>query len=123
MDASILITLFSTWVTHMFPSLAEYTQYIAPALMALITGIGIFTNMLPEPNHIYPVPDTSSLEAELQGSGGFILRIAKFTRSLVIGWNWFLTTSIYSWFYTSTNAVSSILSKVKLAPKPIQKTE
>lgn len=118
MDASVLIALLTQWVTHMFPSTAEYAAYIGPGLMMLVTGFGIFTNLLPEPGHKYPIPDVTALEAELQGNGSFILKIAKFARALCIGFNWFLAIPPYRIFYNTTNAITGVLSKVKLAPKP-----
>jgi hypothetical protein len=121
MDATFIIASFSAWVSWMFPSLAEYTKYIGPILMGFVTGIGIFTNILPDPGHQYPVPDVTSLQAELQGSGGFILKIATFTRTTVVVANWFMATALYSGFYNTTNAVAGVLSKVKLAPKPAAK--
>jgi len=121
MDASLIIMMVSSWISHVFPSLAQYTKYVGPGLMALISGIGIFTNILPEPNHVYPIPDVKSLETELQGGGKFILKIAKFTRVTVIGTNWFIATALYSGFYNTTNAISGVLAKVKLAPKPLAK--
>lgn len=121
MDAGFIIASLGSWISLIFPSLAEYTKYIGPGLMGFATVVGIFTNILPEPGHRYLVPDTKALETELQGSGGFILKIAKFTRVTVIGTNWFIATAVYSGFYKITNAISGVLAKVKLAPKPVAK--
>lgn len=118
MDPMLFITLFSSTVVKFFPSLEEYTQYLIPGLMSAAVVVGIFTNLLPKPGQKYLVPDTTALEIELQGSGGFILRIAKFARALMIGTNWFLGTGLYKSFYNATNVVSGVLSKIKLAPKP-----
>lgn len=96
----------------------QYTQYLIPGLMMTVSAVGIFTNLLPKPGQKYLVPDTAALEVQLQGSGGFILRIAKFARALMVGINWFLDTGMYKGFYNTTNAISGLLSKIKLAPKP-----
>ena len=113
MDPTMFVGLVASWVTYMFPSLAEYTQFVAPALMVLIGAIGVFTNLLPKPNHAFLVPDTTSLETELQGNANFILKIAKFTRTFTVIVNWFLATAVYSWFYNSTNALSNMLPRFK----------
>jgi hypothetical protein len=118
MDLSVFIVMIASWIEHRFPSLAEYTKYVGPALMMLISGVGIFTDMLPEPNHKYPVPDVTELQAELQGGAGFILKIATFTRSFTITVNWFIATAMYSWFYNFTNRVSAWIPRFrKKTPK------
>lgn len=117
MDLTLFIPMIVSWVDHTFPSLSEYTKYVGPGLMTLFTLLGIFTNMLPEPGHHYPVPDTTELENELKDHGGFIIRIAKFTRSIVIVVNWFLATVVYEWFYTTTNRITDMLPRF-IKPKP-----
>lgn len=121
MDPTAILAIIGPWIVYLFPSSAQYVKYIGPALVGFATAVGIFTNLLPEPGHVYPVPDVKQLQAELEGNGGFILKIATFTRSLVIGINWFLATAVYAWFYNGTNRVSAVLAKVKLAPKPLKK--
>ena len=116
MDITFLIPILTSWVVARFPSLGEYVQYVGPALMILISVIGIFTNLLPKPDHKFPVPDVKALEIELGDSGGFILKMAKFTRSFVIGLNWFIGTAVYSWFYRTTNVVSGWVSRFKKTP-------
>jgi hypothetical protein len=111
MDVTMLIPLVASWLEHTFPSLAEYTKYVGPAFMILLSAVGVFTDLLPEPNHKYPVPDVTELEAELQGSAGFILKLAKFTRSLTVSVNWFIGTAVYGWFYNFTNKISNFLPR------------
>lgn len=113
MDVSFLIPMLVSWITHKFPSLSEYAEYVGPALMAFITFIGLFTNLLPTPGHTFPVPDVAALELQLEGGGKFILRIAKFARSIVVSVNWFITTALYSGFYTFMTKVSAFLPKFK----------
>lgn len=116
MDFSTFIPLLSTWVTHKFPSLREYAEYVGPGLTVLFTFLGVFTNLLPEPGHKYAVPNVADLELQLQGGGKFIVRIAKMARTVVISINWFVGTSLYSGFYTVANKVSKILPKFKKKP-------
>ena len=113
MDPAFIIAVLSSWIVRLFPSLAEYTKYVGPAVLTSITALGIFTNLLPDPGRKYPVPDVSALETQLQGSAGFILRIAKFTRGLTIGMNWFIDTAVYSCFYNTTNTIASVIPFVK----------
>lgn len=113
MDITAFLPLIATWLAKQFPSLSEYVEYVGPVVVGLLTAIGIFTNLLPEPNTKYPVPDVTALETQLQGSGGFILKIAKWTRSLVIGINWFIATAVYAWFYNFLGLISRFVPKFK----------
>lgn len=113
MDPTLAITSILTLIIKLFPSLSEYSQYIISGAITLVTLIGIFTNILPEPGHKFTVPDIEALEAELQGQANFILNIAKFTRNLVIIVNWFINTSLYKGFYNTTNAITKLLPWMK----------
>ncbi len=113
MDPTLAITSILTLIIKLFPSLSDYSQYIISTAIALITFIGIFTNILPEPGHKFTVPDVEALKIELQGQANFILNIAKFTRNLVVISNWFINTSLYKGFYNTTNAVTKLLPWMK----------
>jgi hypothetical protein len=108
----MFVMMLASWLAKRFPSLQQYSEYVLPTFVFIATAFGIFTNMLPEPGHQYPVPDVAELEKELEG-GGIIIRFAKFTRRVVITINWFLNTIVYSWFYTATNKISTFLPKLK----------
>ena len=87
----------------------------APLFLSYIASLGAVVAMLPDPNHVYPVPDVDDLKAELHQNGGVILRLATFTRSLTIGANWFLASPPYGWFYTLVTTLSSLFPRFKKA--------
>lgn len=121
MDVSVFIPMIVSWIVHRFPSLSEYAEYVGPALMAIITCVGLFTNFLPSPGHTFPVPDVAALELQLEGGGKFILKLAKFARTLVISINWFLATAVYEWFYNFMGRLSKFLPKLKKKTSVISK--
>ena len=116
-----LATLIS-FIDYFFPSLSQYTKFVAPAIMFLFTAIGIFTNILPEPGHVYPVPNVTDLETELDGSGKFILKIAKLARNITIAVNWFIATTPYIWFYNATNTLTNIIYRFHFSASPPKNT-
>jgi hypothetical protein len=113
MDQLISLATIVPWIDYFFPSLSQYTKFVIPAFMAFATFMGIFTNYLPEPGTAYPIPDVSDLKVQLGDSGKFILRMAIWVRSVTIGINWFLASSVYKIFYTSTNAITKVLVRLK----------
>lgn len=113
MDQLFDLTTIVSWIDYIFPSLSEYTKLVIPGFMIVATILGIFTKLLPLPNHHYPVPDLHDLEIQLGSSGNWILSIARFARSIAIGLNWFLASTMYASFYITTAKISNLLGKLK----------
>jgi hypothetical protein len=102
-----------SWILYLFPSGGQYAKILIPVFMTLVTLLGMLPNILPEPGHIYPVPDVIALETELGTQKGVIVKLALFTRRLTVTINWFIATSLYTGFYKTSLFVISKIPLVK----------
>ena len=101
------------WITHVFPSLTQYGKIILPAVLMLISVIGIFSNILPKPGDPYPVPDLDDINAELKGKGRITYYCVIITRRVTLGFNYLIRTKVYACFYTTTKVCSNLIARVK----------
>lgn len=101
------------WMTYVFPSLSEYTKIIMPLLIFAISAIGVFSNVLPEPGTLYPVPQSEDLAAELHDKGWFVYRLTLLSRKLTILANKVVASKPYAWFHRFTEICSNLLSRVR----------
>ena len=99
MGSMLGIMPFINWINYFFPSLTDYTHFIAPLVMVFVGLFSISSRILPHPGHLFDVPDVDAIEAELGKGNPFILFATKMTRVISVGINRLLSSKSYAVVY------------------------
>lgn len=113
MGANPNIVELMNWLSLVFPSLAQYSKVMMPMIIAIIGVISVFSNILPKPGELYPLPTLEDLEIEMKGNGRFTYATAKISRSITIFVNKIIATKCYDYFFKITKFCSIVIKKVK----------
>ena len=115
MGSGLTLIPILNWIDYLFPSLTTYTTTLGPLIVVLIGLASIFSNILPIPGMVYPVPDKLDIDIELQDSNILILYSAKVARVITIHINWIVSTTLYKGFFHSTKYTASIIVYMRLS--------
>lgn len=101
------------WMSILFPSFSQYTKIVTPLVVFGISVIGIFSNILPKPGELYPIPSLDDLAAELKDRSRLIYFITRISRKVSILTNKVIVTRPYKWFYLTTTFLSNLFNRLR----------
>lgn len=102
-----------SWLSNVFPSLSQYIKIVMPLLVMIVSVIGIFSDILPKPGDVYPVPDIQDIDAELKGKGRIVYRLVRISRYITTKINRVVISKPYEMFYRFTKICAVLLRKIK----------
>jgi hypothetical protein len=102
------------WVEYFFPGLSDYIEIIAPIFFVALGLLSVFSDIIPHPNHKYPVPEKIDLELDMEDNSKFVIFISKLARLITIGINWYISTFVYKWFYKMTKFGAAFVGHLKM---------
>ncbi len=103
----------SHWITIVFPSLSTYTKLITPAIFVLFSVFTFFSNIIPEPGHIFPIPSDDDIKAELKHKGRIVYTLTRVSAEITQGVNRVIKTRFYKFVYMFITLGAKIIGRIK----------
>jgi len=111
------------WVVVLFPSLTMYMKFVVPLGVLIISIVGIFSNILPPPNHQYEVPDLEDVKATLRDNGKIAYYFTRITMFITEQVNIIIESGFYAGFYSFTQVCDKLFAKLRKSEAEVDETQ
>lgn len=101
------------WVSYIFPDLAEYLKIIIPTVVIVASVLGVLSNILPDPDFVYPVPDVDDIDIEMIDSGRVIYTVTRISRCVTLFANRIIRSKMYRVIFKVVQFFGRIVARLR----------